>query len=302
MEDAGYRVLSFLFAPGENSKTLDTFGKILSFLAQNNVTRTDCLVALGGGITGDITGFVASAYLRGIKFIQIPTTFLAAIDSSVGGKTGVNLPEGKNLAGAFYQPELVICDCDTLKTLPEEIFLDGVAEALKYGVIADRALFEHLRTGNFLCDLEEIIETCVKIKAEFVSRDEFDTGLRALLNFGHTVAHAIEKKSSYQISHGHAVAIGMAVISSAAEKSSLSEENCGNLIKTALKSCHLPFSSPYSAKELLSGMLSDKKRSGESLTLILPKKIGEAFLYPLSVSELEGFISLGLQAIKESSQ
>jgi 3-dehydroquinate synthase len=198
---------------GELIKTMENVATLLSGLAQNKIPRTGTVIALGGGVIGDLAGFVAATYLRGINFVQVPTTLLAMVDSSVGGKTGVNLPEGKNLVGAFYQPKLVVADLDTLETLPLREFAAGMAEVIKYGAIADRALFDRVADTVLpnAPDLAEIIERCVAIKARIVEKDEFETGTqRALLNFGHTIGHAIEKATGYKAYlHGEAVALGM---------------------------------------------------------------------------------------------
>ncbi|MEI6579117.1 MAG: 3-dehydroquinate synthase, partial [Eubacteriales bacterium] len=209
---SGFNTSKFVFKHGEHSKNLSVYAKALEFMAQNSLTRSDMVVALGGGVTGDLAGFAAASYLRGVRFVQMPTTLLAAVDSSVGGKTGVNLDAGKNLAGAFWQPSLVLCDCDTLNTLPDDILADGIAEAIKYGMIRDKELFEMLEFGDCISNPEACVARCVTIKGNIVAKDEFDNGERQLLNFGHTLAHSIEKLSDYKISHGHAVAIGMVIV------------------------------------------------------------------------------------------
>jgi 3-dehydroquinate synthase len=198
---------------GEESKSMNVVSGLLSILAERKMPRSATIVALGGGVIGDLAGYVAAAYLRGINFVQVPTTLLAMVDSSVGGKTGVNLPEGKNLVGAFHQPRLVVADLDTLATLPSREFAAGMAEVIKYGAIRDRTLFDRVAREVVPSDddLAEIVETCVTIKARIVERDEFETkGERALLNFGHTIGHAIEKATGYtRYLHGEAIAIGM---------------------------------------------------------------------------------------------
>ena len=292
LKSAGFRVLRYVFPHGEASKSLSTYADILAFLAQNQVTRSDILVALGGGVTGDLTGFCAASYLRGIRFVQIPTTFLAAVDSSVGGKTGVNLEAGKNLVGAFWQPSLVLCDCDTFATLSPEIFADGAAETIKYGVIADRNLFASLQEDGFTSKLTDTVTRCVQIKSQIVSRDEFDTGERQLLNFGHTVGHAIEKQSQFSISHGHAVAIGMMVVSRAAEAQGLCA-GCAAPLEALLKQSGLPTVSPYGLSCLLSGMASDKKRSGNTIQLVVPAELGRCVLRPMPLEQLRDFLSDG---------
>lgn len=286
LKGADLNVLKFVFPHGEKHKTMETICDILEFMAENNVTRSDLVVALGGGIVGDVSGFAAASYLRGIDFIQIPTTFLAAIDSSVGGKTGVNLKSGKNLAGAFYQPRLVVCDTKTFETLPKENFKEGVAEAIKYGVICDRELFDILSENNDI-DTESVIERCVSIKAEIVAVDEFDTGKRQLLNLGHTIGHAIEKVTDFKISHGIAVGIGMAFISKISDCLGWSKEDTNAPIVKCLEHNGIPTSIQAENEELLSAMLKDKKRNGDAINLVIPEKIGKCVLKSVAVSELE---------------
>ena len=285
----GACVPHYVFPAGETSKNLDTVAGILNFLAENRVTRSDLVVALGGGVTGDIAGFASAIYLRGIRVAQIPTTLLAAIDSSVGGKTGVDLPAGKNLCGAFWQPSLVLCDPDLLTTLPKEILHDGVAEAIKYGVISDRPLFDLLATQNLGEHLEEVIQRCVASKANIVARDEFDRGDRALLNFGHTFAHAIEKCSDFTISHGRAVGIGMVMISRLAYQQGWTREECAPAIAAALQRYGLPTTTDFTAAQLMPYLLGDKKRAGNQLTLVIPETIGQCVLYTVPVEELTTF-------------
>lgn len=293
LEKSGFSVCTFAFPNGEQSKTAATFVEILEFLASQKLTRGDLLIALGGGVAGDITGFAASAYLRGLPFVQIPTTFLAAIDSSVGGKTGINLKAGKNLAGAFHQPSLVICDCRTFDTLPPEVLSDGIAEGLKYGVICDKELFYLFQSGNIKAHYEEIVSRCVAIKRDIVQRDEFDKGDRQLLNLGHTIGHAIEKCSDFAITHGIAVGIGLAYIARATEALHLNTAPVAAEIEAALLALGLSNSCPYPAEDLLEAALSDKKRFGGTITLVIPKAIGESVLYPIPVTELLTFIKAG---------
>lgn len=292
----GFKLSSFVFPRGEASKSLDNFAKLSEFLAENRLTRSDMILALGGGVVGDLAGYVAASYLRGIRFIQLPTTLLAAVDSSVGGKTGVNLKAGKNLVGAFWQPSLVICDTDTLKTLEPEILADGLAETIKYGMIKDKELFELMVQADGVSDrLDDIIKRCVEIKAEVVRADEFDLGERQLLNFGHTLGHAIEKLSNFEISHGHAVAIGMVLVTRASESLGLAKENSLNLLEETLKKHALPRDCPYSPQELTDIALSDKKRSGESINLIISEKIGSARIHKIEIGELEDFVARGVK-------
>lgn len=287
LTEAGFSVCTFVFPAGEASKNIHTLSHLLEFLAKEEMTRTDLIVALGGGVTGDLAGFGAAVYLRGIPFVQIPTTFLAAIDSSVGGKTAVDLEAGKNLAGAFYQPKLVLCDTDVLQTLPEVVFADGIAEALKYGVLGDAALFEKIAGGDFRQDLEEIIETCVSMKRDVVEEDEFDTGKRQLLNLGHTFGHAIEQKSHFQMTHGHAVAIGMHLIAKAAEAKGIAEKGTAAAIAKALEQNQLPKETTFSPAEVAEGTLRDKKRRGGTISFVFPKKIGACEIVKIPVEEVE---------------
>lgn len=296
LTEAGFSVCTFVFPAGEASKNIHTLSHLLEFLAQEEMTRTDMIVALGGGVTGDLAGFGAAVYLRGIPFVQIPTTFLAAIDSSVGGKTAVDLEAGKNLAGAFYQPKLVLCDTDVLQTLPEVVFADGIAEALKYGVLGDAALFEKIAGGDFRQDLEEIIETCVSMKRDVVEEDEFDTGKRQLLNLGHTFGHAIEQKSHFQMTHGHAVAIGMHLIAKAAEAKGIAEKGTAASIAKALEQNHLPKETEFSPTEVAEGTLRDKKRRGGTISFVFPKKIGDCEIVKIPVEEVEALAKMAMES------
>lgn len=286
LESAGVECISFIFPAGEESKSKETLYELLEFMAENKITRSDFAVALGGGVTGDMTGLAASLYLRGIPFVQVPTTLLAAVDSSVGGKTAVNLNAGKNLMGAFYQPELVLCDTDMLTTLPENEFANGMAEVIKYGVIFDRELFDKVKGGNVGGDIESIIARCVELKRDVVAKDEFDKGDRQLLNFGHTMAHSIEKCSNFGISHGSAVAIGMVIAAKASAKLGWSEEDCTEEIINANASNSLPVECSYSPEELAEAALSDKKRTGGSINLVVPKVMGECVLQKIPVDML----------------
>ena len=291
--NVGFEVISFVFSHGEASKNTTTLIDILEFLAENRLTRSDCMVALGGGVVGDMCGFASAVYLRGIKFIQIPTTLLAAVDSSVGGKTGVDLVAGKNLAGAFHQPSLVICDYSTLDTLPKEIFADGCAEVIKYGVINDRAFFDSLSTG-IRPQIENVIAACVRNKRDIVEEDEFDSGKRQLLNLGHTVGHAIEACSSFEISHGNAVAIGMVIVMRTAVKEGLCPSEDLDSLISALRREGLPTECPFGADELYAVATADKKRQGDKITLVVPYSIGDTRLVKLTLTELSDFISKGL--------
>lgn len=293
LKKAGFKVCRIIFSHGEASKNLITLSTVLEKLAENQITRTDLIVALGGGVTGDLAGFAAAVYLRGIRFVQIPTTFLAAVDSSVGGKTAVDLVAGKNLAGAFWQPELVICDCETLKTLPEQYFLDGLGEAVKYGMAFDKTLLPLLKDG-VSTRLPEIVARCVAIKADVVAQDERDTGERRKLNFGHTVGHAIERCSNFSITHGQAVAIGMVIITRACVKRRITPLKTLDTLLDTLNSCGLPTTCGYSAQELAEAALGDKKRRGDQLALILPTVVGNCIVQDIAVDSLKVWIEQGL--------
>ena len=286
-------VFVFSFPNGEMSKNAKTLIEITEFLAEKNITRSDMLIALGGGVVGDITGFAAAIYLRGIKFIQIPTTFLAAIDSSVGGKTAVNLTAGKNLIGAFYQPELVLCDPSLFGTLEEKYFSDGVAEAIKYGAIMDKDLFEIFENGNIKDDLGKIIVRCVELKNMVVSEDEFDTGIRQLLNFGHTIGHSIEKCSNFEITHGHAVATGMSIITRGSCALGITPKSDAKRLENLIKKYNLPTECDFSEDDLYVHAISDKKRTGGDITVIVMEKIGKCVLHKIPVENLKELIKNG---------
>lgn len=291
IESEGIRALQYVFPHGEASKNPRELFRLLEFLAENAVTRTDLIIALGGGVTGDLTGFAASIYLRGTAFVQIPTSLLAAVDSSVGGKTAVNLEAGKNLAGSFYQPSLVLCDTNTLATLPDPEFASGMAEVIKYGILSDAELFCLLEQENARNHLDSVISRCVAIKKELVMADEFDTGSRQLLNLGHTLGHAVEKYSRFQVSHGQAVAIGLAAVARCAYAAGLAKEDDSERIGAVLTRYGLPAHCDYPIKELCQIILRDKKRTGSTIRLAIPRHIGDTFLYSMPVSGLEEFFS-----------
>lgn len=292
--DAGFRTVHFVFPAGEGSKNGSTYLSILNFLAQHQITRSDCVIALGGGVVGDITGFAAATYLRGISYIQVPTTLLAAVDSSVGGKTAIDLDAGKNLAGAFCQPKLVLCDTNTLNTLPQNIFRDGCAEVIKYGVLYDPQLFDTLQEAGMAFDRERVIARCVELKRDVVMQDEFDTGERQKLNLGHTVGHGIEAHSNFTISHGQAVAIGMVIVAKAAVRYGFCSEDTLNQIVSVIRRFGLSCQTSCTAQELFMSALSDKKRAGGTVTLVVPEQIGHCILKPTPVEELKDFIEAGL--------
>lgn len=294
MEKAGFQVISFVIAAGEASKNVEIYLKLLDFLAQHHISRSDCLVALGGGVVGDLAGFAAATYLRGVPYIQVPTSLLAMVDSSVGGKTAIDLPAGKNLAGAFYQPSLVLCDIDALSTLPEDRFAEGCAEIIKYGILYDAPLFIHLEESGKAFDREAVISRCIEWKKQAVMADEFDTGCRRMLNLGHTVGHSIEKASNYSVSHGAAVAIGISIMArSAAFNGLCSRAECERII-ALLEKFSLPTNTDLSLDILVQHALSDKKRSGDTITLVLPATIGCCKLAEIPVSDLKNYVKEGM--------
>lgn len=294
LENSGFTVCSYVFPAGEASKNGETYLEILDFLAQSQITRTDLLLALGGGVVGDMAGFAAATYLRGITYIQVPTSLLAMVDSSVGGKTAIDLPSGKNLAGAFYQPSLVLCDIDALNTLPKEIFRDGCAEVIKYGILFDKDLFDHLYQYGLDFHREMVISRCVELKRDVVANDEFDRGLRQKLNLGHTVGHGIEANSNFTVSHGQAVAAGTAIVSRAGCSLGICDKDSCEQILSILGKFGLPVNTNDSADVLQRYMLSDKKRAGNTVNLIIPQSIGNCIIRPTPTSQLKSFIEAGL--------
>lgn len=291
---AGFVPALFTFPAGEESKRLSTIEQLYAAMAEQKMTRTDFVVALGGGVTGDMAGFAAATFLRGIGFLQIPTSLLAQIDSSVGGKTGVDLPQGKNLVGAFHQPRLVLIDPETLESLPPRFFADGMGEAIKYGCIKSRPLFELIRDNDMRQNpekLEEMIFHCVDCKRRVVEQDEFDTGERMLLNFGHTLGHALEKYHSFgKLTHGEAVGIGMVKISRASEALDLTKPGTADEIAALLRQYGLPTDDDAPAEVLAQAASLDKKGMGKTLNLILLNEIGSSFVHPIPRAEFLSII------------
>lgn len=294
LKHAGFHTITYCFPAGEESKCGATYLDLLNFLAENQITRSDCLIALGGGVVGDLTGFAAATYLRGIAYIQVPTTLLAAVDSSVGGKTAIDLTAGKNLAGAFCQPSLVVCDIDTLNTLPDSVFRDGCAEVIKYGVLYDEALFDHLACNGLDFDRKSVITQCVTLKRDVVMEDEYDTGARQKLNLGHTIGHGIEAQSNFTITHGQAVAAGMAIVTRASEHYGITDAETAKKINEIIKKFQLPTTTEFSAQELFCAAKSDKKRSGSHVNLIVPVAIGNCVIHSIPVDKMLSFIKAGL--------
>lgn len=294
LTSCGFRVYNHIIKAGEQYKSLVSFEEIAEFLTAKHITRNDILVALGGGVIGDLTGFVAATYLRGISYVQIPTTVLSMVDSSVGGKTAVNLSTGKNLIGAFHPPKIVLCDIHHLRSLPDDVFRDGCAEIIKYGILFDPQLFQHLDDFGLSFDKEYVVSRCIELKRNVVENDEFDQGLRQLLNLGHTVGHGIESISRYQISHGHAVAIGLSVIARAACNMGYCSHIDFQRIDNLLVKFGFRLELPYCAKELCKEILKDKKRNGDFINLIIPVKIGSCQIRKTPIIELESILEAGL--------
>lgn len=279
----GFYYKEFIIKNGENSKSTENLIKILEFAAQNQYRRSDLVIAFGGGVVGDISGLVASLYLRGIDYISIPTTFLSAIDSSVGGKTAVNLKAGKNLCGTFYQPKKVFIDTDFLKTLSDYYFNDGLAEAIKYGMIRDKSIFDEISKENVSKtyeNLPSIIKKCLDIKKDVVKDDEKDFGIRQILNYGHTFAHAIEKNSNFEISHGHAVALGMKIM-----VKNFYESFYDNFIKV-LKKYNLDKEIDFDTEKILKVCMVDKKSRNDRINIIVVRNLGTCEILNIDLKDL----------------
>lgn len=291
---AGYETCRFVFTAGEASKNMKTVMEFIEFLSRHHLTRRDAVIALGGGVAGDMGGFAASIYLRGIDFIQIPTTLLAAVDSSVGGKTGINISSGKNLAGAFWQPSLVLYDTDTFGSLNDDLILDGTAEIVKTAAIRDADLFR-LVDGNGIGEiLTQTVKRCVEIKGAVVDADEKEGGLRRILNFGHTMAHAIEKASGYRISHGKAVACGMAMMTAASEAAGMTEKGTCEILCRTLEKKGFKLEPEFPLEQLCRLAGSDKKTFGDRIHLVRIDRIGRASVFDLELAGLEAFMRAGM--------
>ena len=289
LETTGNQIFVYTFAAGEESKNLNTVQDLYEFLIENHFDRKDMLAALGGGVVGDLTGFTAATYLRGISFIQIPTSLLAQVDSSIGGKTGVDLPEGKNLVGAFYQPRLVLIDPNVLASLPDSTFADGMAEVVKYGYISNREILTMVSQPDYKSNIENIIYECVKIKRDVVAIDEHDTGLRMILNFGHTIGHAAEKLGNYtDLTHGQAVAIGM--VAAMRLSALLGNEDLTAPLIDLLKHIGLPTELNYDRESIFNALLSDKKKFGATVNFILVREAGRAEITPIDAEKLHEYV------------
>ena len=296
-----YNVNKFVLKHGEEAKNIDNLYQILTYLAQNQLKRNDLIIALGGGVIGDISGLSASLYMRGIEFVQIPTTLLAMVDASIGGKTAIDLPEGKNLVGSFYQPLIVICDPDIIRDLPEQIFNEGMAEVIKYNVINKNRIIEYVNNDQLFDKLDEVIEKCIEIKTDIVSKDEFEkTGLRKLLNAGHTFAHALENISNYSVSHGKAVGTGLVYEAALSNHLGYCDLDTVNQITKAVRKFDLLFEFDYSFDNIVDHMKMDKKNESNLISFILPEKIGKCREVKIRSSELkETYKKIGVYDEKE---
>ena len=296
LDAAGVRHTSLVLPHGEGTKCLTALEKVYTFLCGSHITRTDGLIALGGGVIGDLAGLAAATYLRGIRFLQVPTTLLAQVDSSVGGKVAIDLPQGKNLVGAFYQPEAVLCDPDALNTLTDEFWRDGLGEVVKYGCIGDAPLFallEHCAPGGrkaLMGRSDEMLTHCIQAKADVVAQDERDTGLRMTLNFGHTIGHAVEACQHYQgLSHGEAVALGMAVITRLSEARGMTQAGTAARLDALLEALALPRSLPALPEDaLIAAMGMDKKSAGDALRVIVLDRIGACRIHNTTAAFFRG--------------
>jgi 3-dehydroquinate synthase len=296
IEEKGFNTKIISIEPGEQSKSMDTLKKVYEDFSEFNLSRGDLILTFGGGVVGDLGGFAASTYLRGVPYIQIPTSLLAQVDSSIGGKVAVDLPWGKNLVGSFYHPKAVFIDPELLKTLDKRFLHDGLAEVIKYGCIRDKNILHELMKykddNELLENIEDLVYKCCSIKKEVVESDEKDFGERMILNFGHTLGHVVEKYFNYaKYTHGEAVAIGMAEITRKSEKFNITEVGSYSFIEKILKKYELPYKKPAMDREkIIHTVKLDKKSSGETINLILLNKIGDVFIKKVSMKEMENYI------------
>ena len=303
LEEAGYAVDVFTFEAGEEHKRADTYVSILEFMASHEMTRSDVVVALGGGVTGDMAGFAAATYMRGCSFVQVPTSLLAMVDSSVGGKCAIDLAAGKNLAGAFWQPKLVIADIGCLATLEREQFADGCGEVIKHAAIADADLFEELERTPLTLDLlmEDVSRVAllvarnIDIKRAVVVADERESSVRKLLNFGHSIGHAVEASENYRLGHGTCVAIGMNLIASASAHRGYCDAEVPSRIRSLTAAHGLQNTCSRNVEEIYAAALHDKKRRGDSIDLVIPHAIGACSIEPTDLEEFRSIISEGLE-------
>ena len=293
LQDAGFQAEHFVFPHGEQQKNLNTYGQALNFLCDHRFTRSDLIVALGGGVVGDLAGFTAATYQRGVAYIQVPTTLLSMVDSSVGGKTAVDLDSGKNQAGCFYQPSLVLCDPALLASLPEAEYRAGCAEVIKTAVLFSPELFQKLTEAPVREQFESVIAACVGMKRDVVENDEFDRGQRALLNLGHTIGHAVEACSNFTILHGEGVAIGMAAITRAAVEKGICDPALLPQVLDILQKYGLPTEVPYPLADIQKAAEADKKRSGNVTNFVVPEALGQCRVEPVPAGEVAGWLKAG---------
>ena len=292
LENAGINVCTFVMEAGEQHKNIQTYEAMINFVADAKLTREDVIIALGGGVVGDLAGFVAATYMRGIKVIQMPTTLLACIDSSIGGKTGFDLPQGKNLIGAFHQPSAVLIDLETLKTLPKAEMQNGLGEGIKYGFLIGKDTFDILKNGLENGNLLDFVTRCVDYKLDIVNNDEKESGLRKLLNLGHTLGHSIEKESNYTIPHGLAVTKGTLCVANASV-------NYGKLQKQAYldaieicKKYDLDYTISYDIKSLIKNIQMDKKMHADGdISFVDIEDLGKCVIRTVSIKELEEYLT-----------
>lgn len=294
LRDAGYETSSISFAAGESIKSLENFELIVSALAEQEFTRADILIALGGGTVGDLAGYAASCFKRGMKLVQLPTSLLAAVDSSIGGKTAINLPLAKNQIGSFYNPCMVVCDPMLLSSLPSDSLLDGYAEIIKYGILNGTEIIDALRIAKGSGDYSKVIALSVKAKKELVEMDEQDSMFRQFLNLGHLVGHAIEAALDYTISHGHAVASGLSLETKACALSGLTSFNCYNSINDILEEFGFDLAASYPFELLCPYIHKDKRIADDQIKLIVPKSIGECVMRNVTIPELDLILKLAL--------
>ena len=297
---AGLKVKSITLPHGEETKCLSRLSDLYDFLCHARLTRKDAVIALGGGVIGDLTGLAAATFLRGVHFVQVPTTLLAQVDSSVGGKVAVDLPQGKNLVGAFYQPDFVLVDPDTLNTLTDDYWRDGLGEVVKYGCIGDAELFALLEDcapggrAALMARIDDILLRCIQAKADVVAQDEKDTGLRMTLNFGHTIAHAVETCQHYEgLCHGEAVALGMHLMTRLTEGKGLTAPGTADRLDALLRQLEMPMELPALPEErVISAMFMDKKFSGKVLNVIVLNQIGKCFIHPTDAAFFQGMTNI----------
>lgn len=299
LASVGFATGSVVVEAGERHKTLATYGRILTAMAEAELTRSSLVVALGGGVVGDMAGFAAATYMRGIRVVQVPTTLLSMVDSSVGGKTAIDLEGcGKNLVGAFLQPSLVLADVETLRTLEPDVFVDGIGEVVKHAVLADPTLFDELCARPLKQDedpayLAQVVARNVAIKRDVVATDERELGLRQTLNLGHTLGHAIEAASGYRLGHGHCVAVGLCCIARAAERLGWADSGLSDAIASCTRAQGLPTTTDLAPNVIFTQATHDKKRHGTTVNVVVPERIGSVSLRTISLDELRTLTELG---------